>query len=145
MTGYQVCIMSTRPVRHRPRSKRISGSRGSTALRGLTLPCVDFAATRHFYVELLGLKISSQGKQHLLLDAAGPRIVLMDAGRVPGFSRSDGQGIYMELAVSDIEELEKRLEASKHRVFRPRADSDGRLLTVQDPEGNLINLVEFED
>ena len=136
--------MSTRPVRHRPRSKRNSRNQGATTLRGLTLPCVDFVATRHFYVELLGLKVSSQGKQHLLLDACGSRIVLMDAGRVPGFSRSDGQGIYMELAVPDIQELEKKLKASKYRVFRPRADSDGQLLTVQDPEGNLINLVEDE-
>jgi predicted enzyme related to lactoylglutathione lyase len=92
-------------------------------------------------VELLGLPVQSQGKQHLLLDGGGTRIVLMDAARVPGFSRSEGQGIYMELSVPDLAELEARLEAKQHRVFRPRADSDGRLLTVQDPEGNLINLV----
>jgi predicted enzyme related to lactoylglutathione lyase len=117
---------------------------GSATLRGLTLPCLDFETTRHFYVELLGLSVKSQGKQHLLLDGGGPRIVLMDAARVPGFTRSEGQGIYMELAVPDLLELEARLTTHNHRVFRPRADSDGRLITVQDPEGNLINLVAAE-
>ena len=67
--------------------------------------------------------------------------MLMDAARVPGFSRSEGQGIYMELAVPDLVGLEERLKRNNYRVFRPRSDSDGRLLTVQDPEGNLINLV----
>ena len=119
-------------------------STGSTELRGLTLPCLEFEATRHFYVDLIGLVVKSQGRQHLLLDGGGCRIVLMDAGRVPGFSRSEGQGIYMELAVPDLAGLEERLKRENHRVFRPRSDSDGRLLTVQDPEGNLINLVTQE-
>ena len=136
--------MSSRPVWHRPRPERTNNSTGSTELRGLTLPCLDFEATRHFYVEVIGLVVKSQGKQHLLLDGGGCRIVLMDAGRVPGFSRSDGQGIYMELSVADLGEMERRLVAHQLRVFRPRADSDGRLLTVQDPEGNLINLVTQE-
>ena len=136
--------MSTRPVWHRPRSSQLALASGSTSLRGLTLPCLEFDTTRHFYVELLGLSIKSQGKQHLLLDGGGPRIVLMDAARVPGFSRSEGQGIYMELAVPDLGELEARLTTHNYRVFRPRAGSDGRLLTVQDPEGNLINLVSSE-
>ncbi len=136
--------MSTRPVWHRPRSCHATIAAGAVSLRGLTLPCLEFEKTRHFYVELLGLTVKSHGKQHLLLDGGGPRIVLMDAARVPGFSRSEGQGIYMELAVPDLIEMEARLSSNNHRVFRPRADSDGRLLTVQDPEGNLINLVTAE-
>lgn len=133
--------MSTRPVWHRPRSSQVASVTGTASLRGLTLPCLNFDSTRRFYVELLGLEVKSHGKQHLLLDGGGSRIVLMDAARVPGFSRTEGQGIYMELAVPDLSGLEERLKRDNHRVFRPRADSDGRLLTVQDPEGNLINLV----
>ena len=113
-----------------------------TTLSGVTLPCVKLVQTRAFYTELLGLKLVKQTRNHVVLDAAGIRMVLIDAHRVPGFSKPEGQALYLELAVADLATTRRRLARHKTRMFQPRQLPADRLLTVEDPEGNLINLVQ---
>ena len=115
---------------------------GATRLRGVTLPCIRYPETREFYTDRLGLKLSGQARGHAVLDGGGTRVVLIDAGKVPGFVRKEGQGLYLELQVGDLEAVRARLSKGGTRVFEPRDSPSGRLLTVQDPEGNLINLVQ---
>lgn len=115
---------------------------GPTRLRGVTLPCVDYAATRRFYTEGLGIRLTGQTRGHAVLDLGGTRLVLLDGGRVAGFQRKEGQGLYLELQVGDLDAVRSHLRSVGARVFELRTTPSGRLMTVQDPEGNLVNLVE---
>ena len=66
----------------------------------------------------------------------------LDGGRVAGFQRKEGQGLYLELQVGDLDAVRSHLLSVGARVFELRTTPSGRLMTVQDPEGNLVNLVE---
>jgi predicted enzyme related to lactoylglutathione lyase len=62
---------------------------------------------------------------------------------VSGFSRGNSQGLYLELVVPDLAAVRERLHADGARLYQPRREAhQGRLITVEDPEGNLINVVE---
>jgi catechol-2,3-dioxygenase len=106
----------------------------------VTLPCTRFAKTAKFYGKTLGLKSSGKGPGRVVLDLETVRLVLVDASRMSGFSRGDGQGLYMEITIVDLPATRARLEAAGVRLFAPRR-SRGDVLTVEDPEGNLVNLV----
>ena len=140
--------MSTRGFWSRTRPGSASAERadrGATRLKGVTIPCRNFAVAREFYVDLLGLKIVGRGRNHLLLQAGPVKVVLLDAVKVQGYNRGDGQSFYLELAVPDLAGLKRRLEQHRMRVFQPRKEGNTRLLTAQDPEGNLVNLVEIDE
>lgn len=137
--------MSTRPHWGRTRVtaddiQRLLG--GPTRVRGFTLPCMHFPRTLRFYTDRLGLRLVGQTRGHAVLDAAGIRIVLIDASKVIGFARKDGQGLYLELEVGDLAAVVARLKEDGGAVAPTRRSATGQLLTVQDPEGNLVNLVE---
>ncbi len=133
--------MSTRP---RWRPARAPGSAGSLAdgprATALTIPCMRFDATRAFYADAVGLPIGPPTGGRVTLDLGELRLVLIDASRMARFERGDGQGLYLEVAVPDLNAARARLVAAGAEVFAP-ARGNGRLLTAQDPEGNLVNLV----
>lgn len=131
--------MSSRPRWTGPKG---SGARpgASKRLTSVTLPCTRFAKTAKFYGETLGLKSSGRSLGRIVLDLESVRLVLVDGSRMPGFSRGDGQGLYMEITIVDLPATRARLEAAGVRLFAPRRGR-GDILTVEDPEGNLVNLV----
>jgi catechol 2,3-dioxygenase-like lactoylglutathione lyase family enzyme len=112
-------------------------------LRAVNIPCAKFPESRRFYVELLGLQMAGRGRSHIALAAGASRIILLDTSRVSGFSRGNSQGLYLELVVPDLAAVRERLHADGARLYQPRREAhQGRLITVEDPEGNLINVVE---
>lgn len=115
---------------------------GPTRLRGITVPCTKYLETRRFYVDRLGMRLTGQNRGHAVIEASGIRLVLIDASRVQGFVRKDGQGLYLELQVGNLEAVRARLAEDGKPLYQPRTSPSGYLLTVVDPEGNLVNLVE---
>ncbi len=116
---------------------------GATQLRGVTVPCMNYPATRRFYIDRLGLRLKGQNRGHAVLESRGVRLVLVDTRKVPGFHREAGQGIYLELHVADLARIQQRLADGGDLAPPPRRSGAGLLLTVTDPEGNLVNLVEL--
>lgn len=137
--------MSTRPFRGRTRVTADEVQRrlgGTTRARGITVPCLDLPASLRFYTDTLGLRLVGQARGHAIVDAGPVRLVLLDADQVAGFTRQPGQGVYLELAVADLDRLAQRLGAAGVPVPTPRASRAGRVVSVADPEGNLVSLVE---
>jgi catechol 2,3-dioxygenase-like lactoylglutathione lyase family enzyme len=108
----------------------------------VTVPCLDLPAALRFYSDGLGLRLAGQARGHAILDAGGVRLVLLDAVQVPGFHKESGQGLFLELAVADLGAVAARLEASGLRLSTPRPSRAGRVLSVEDPEGNVVSLIE---
>ena len=115
---------------------------GPTRLRGVTVPCLRFEEARRFYIDRLGLRLSGQSRSHAVLESGGVRLVLVDARKSGSFQRGVGQGLYLELQVADLDAVLRRLEAGGIRPPATRDTASGRLLTLVDPEGNLVNLVQ---
>jgi catechol 2,3-dioxygenase-like lactoylglutathione lyase family enzyme len=127
-----------------PRTAALATARASregvaASLRGITMPCLQFQRSRQYYADLLGLKITGRGRNHLLLDAGGVRLVLLDANSLPGFTRGTDQSFYIELQVPDLGAVRDRLEAARLPVYQNKGG--GKLISVRDPEGNLLHLV----
>lgn len=80
----------------------------------------------------------------MALQLGALELVLIDAARREGFARGDGQGLYLEVAVPDLGPVRARLQALGAQVFSSRRTAD-RLLTMQDPEGNLVNVVALPE
>lgn len=132
--------MSSRPRWRPARAPVDAEATGAPRATALTIPCLRFEATRAFYVDGLGLSAAAPAPGRTTLELGGLRLVLIDASRMARFERGDGQGLYLEIAVPDLPAARARLVAAGVEVFAsPRGG--GRLLTAQDPEGNLVNLV----
>lgn len=137
--------MSTRPFRGRTRVTADEVQRrlgGATRARGITVPCLRLGASLRFYTDILGLRLVGQAGGHAIVDAGPVRLVLLDAELVPGFTRQPGQGVYLELAIADLDRLAERLSDAGVAVPVPRVSRTGRVVSVEDPEGNLVSLIE---
>ena len=90
-----------------------------------------------------GLEVLEYNPVALQVLAAGPvRLVLLDAELVPGFTRQPGQGVYLELAIADLDRLAERLSDAGVAMPVPRVSRAGRVVSIADPEGNLVSLIE---
>lgn len=132
--------MSTRPRWRRPEGGADAVAAGAARPTAITLPCLHFDATCGFYAQVFGLRETTRASGRVALQLAGIELVLIDASRREGFSRGDGQGLYLEIAVPRIGPVRARLQGLGAQVFSNRRTA-GRLLTTQDPEGNLVNVV----
>lgn len=132
--------MSTR-ARWRPPASggdrdRQTGPRASA----ITLPCLHLEQTVRFYEEGFGLETSGRWGGRVALSLGSLDLVLVDASGRAGYQRGAGQGVYVELSVSSLVEVRARLKALGATVFSSPRTAD-RLLTAQDPEGNLVNVL----
>ena len=115
---------------------------GPARLRAVTVPCLHFQDSLHFYTGCLGLRLTRQARGHAVLDAGSVRVVLVDASKMSDFQPQPGQGLYVEIEVGDLDAVQVRLARFGGPSYAPRRSAAGVLMTVQDPEGNLVNLVE---
>jgi len=132
--------MSTR-ARWRPAAsggdpERHAGSRATA----ITVPCLHHEQTVRFYEKGFDLEPTGRWEGRVSLSLGSLDLVLVDASGRAGYRRGEGQGVYVELGVASLAPVRARLEALGATVFSSPRTAD-RLLTVQDPEGNLVNVL----
>ena len=135
--------MSTRPRWRPTRGEAVVGAPHGTRATAVTLPCVHFEETIRFYSVVFAVPQVVRSAERVVLDFGTLELVLIDASGKDGYTRGDGQGVYLELSVPAIPPVHARLEEMGARTFRNSRMQD-RLLTVQDPEGNLVNILAAE-
>ncbi len=106
------------------------------------IPTTRYAAVRRFYAELIGLPIASEGRSHVFFQVGGCQIAVVDATGGDATVRPSGHGIYLDLAVSDLFSLRRRVLREGIRLLDDRRDEHGVAISLQDPEGNLLNLFQ---
>jgi predicted enzyme related to lactoylglutathione lyase len=103
-----------------------------------------FEAMARFYRDVLGLSPRTSKPDFINFDWAGVRLSLSVHDRVRGTSREPHR-VMVNLAVDDIDALHARLAAAGVVFSRPpeREDWGGRVATLSDPDGNLIQLFQL--
>lgn len=119
----------------------------------VALICSDYAVSKHFYVELLGLRVKAEHyraeRQSYKLD-----LLLPDGGEIELFSfpnpplrpsRPEAQGLrHLAFAVDDVAQCKERLEAEGVAVEEIRIDefTQRRFTFFADPDGLPLELYE---
>ena len=135
--------MSTRPRWRPPQPEPVVGATHGTRATAVTLPCLHFEETIRFYSVVFAVRQVGGSAGRVVLDFGTLELVLIDASGQDGYTRGDGQGVYLELSVPALSPVHARLEEMGARTFRNSRMRD-RLLTAQDPEGNLVNILVSE-
>lgn len=101
-------------------------------------------AMRDFYVEALGLEPRSDRDGFVNFDFGGHRLTIALHDGVDGPTR-DPFRIMVNFEVDDIEATFERLRAHAAPLIRPPSPEPwgGLVATSADPDGNIIQLMEF--
>ena len=103
-----------------------------------------FAAMARFYRDQLGMAPRTSKSDFINFDWAGVRLSVSVHDRVHGESR-DPFRIMVNLAVDDLGAMHARLVAAGVAFTRAptREDWGGRVATLLDPDGNVVQLFEL--
>jgi catechol 2,3-dioxygenase-like lactoylglutathione lyase family enzyme len=121
-----------------------------TGLAGVILwtSAERFHALRAFYVDTLGLEPRSDREQFVSFDwgagdARAPRLTVTVHSAVRGLAKEPLR-VMVNIEVGDIEAVHARLRALGVPFLRQpeREHFGGRVATLKDPDGNLLQLLE---
>lgn len=104
-----------------------------------------YGAMRDFYVEVLGLEPATERDQRVRFTFAGDtRLILKVHDQVHG-EAGDPLRMMLNLAVDDASAMVDRVLAAGGEVLRQAEAEDwgGRIATVTDPDGNLVQFFEL--
>ena len=108
----------------------------------------DVAATRDFYVDLLGFRVIFDSGWYVQLEAPDePRaqigVVERDHHTVPAAFRRDPAGVLVSIEVDDVDAVHARVEAAGLRMplsLRDEAFGQRHFMTT-DPSGTLVDVI----
>ena len=106
------------------------------------IPTTHYTRVRQFYADLIGLPVASEGRSHTFFQVGGCQIAVLDCSGGDATVRPSGHGIYLDLAVADLFSLRRRLLRAGVKLIDDRRDEHGVAISLQDPEGNLLNLFQ---
>jgi predicted enzyme related to lactoylglutathione lyase len=103
-----------------------------------------FAAMRHFYVDVLGLAPRSDRPGFINFEFGEQRLTVAVHSDVRDANR-DPLHLMVNLAVSDIDAVYRSAVVRGAPSLRPpeKETWGGRIATLQDPDGNLIQLMQL--
>jgi extradiol dioxygenase family protein len=104
----------------------------------------QFPQMRRFYTEILGLQARSDRGGFVNFDWNGVRLTLHLHQRVRGRAK-DPDRVLVNFAVEDLATWHERLIASEVPCQRPPSPESwgGLVATYSDPDGNLLQLLQF--
>ena len=116
-----------------------SGMRGDGKIDYVELPGGELGATKAFYAQVFGWRFTDYG----------PTYAAFDEGLDGGFQGDGGEAPAAPLVVlwaSDLEAMQRRLEAAGGVVIRPIfAFPGGRRFHFRDPADNELAVVSYTD
>ncbi len=109
------------------------------------LPAKDADRARHFYTEVLGLRLTSERGGHMYFDLADGSTILVFPSSGKASGDHDQCGFIVDDVDAEVAELRRRgvvfEEFPGHSyVGGIREDAFFRSAWFRDPEGNLLNL-----
>jgi catechol-2,3-dioxygenase len=106
------------------------------------IPTTRYPRVKHFYAELIGLPVASEGRSHIFFQVGDCQLAVVDCTGGDATVRPSGHGIYLDMAVGDLFSLRRRLIRAGIKLIDDRRDAHGVAIPLQDPEGNLLNLFQ---
>ena len=108
---------------------------------------MDMGRAVAFYRDILGLKVTEEDAHFTGLEVGGVRIGLHWTGgrpvpAVPKNAHGAEAGATLTLRVADIEAAQRRLRDHLVKILGTMDAPWGRLVTFEDPDGNVLKLME---
>jgi lactoylglutathione lyase len=112
-----------------------------TNLNCVVFHVTDLDAAHGFYGGILGLELKVQKHDYFSYHCHGVEIGL-ELGAVP---RVDKHATEVYFQVDDVEDWPEKAASAGVEVLKPLRDEDwgGRVITIADPDGNVIHLCQF--
>ncbi|MBM7044718.1 MULTISPECIES: VOC family protein [Rhizobium] len=113
-------------------------------LQNTWLVAGDVAATRDFYEHLLGLEVKfADGSRWVQFAAGGTNFAIGATGEYPVGLQDSPAGAIPVFEIDDMDERRQKLAVGGVEVLELRdMGSHGRVLTVRDPDGHIVQLFE---
>lgn len=124
----------------------------------LAFPVTNIAATRHFYVEMLGCRVGREAESWIDFDFGGHQISAHLVARIVGSATSEVDGdavparhFGMILTMSEWQALAARLRSLGTRfIIEPHVRFKGEVgeqstMFLRDPSGNALEFKAFAD
>ena len=105
----------------------------------------DLKASRKFYVDALGFIIEKENDQWLILNAGGlPLVIASEIGAAKNDKKSSqtGKQVLCFLSKDLKTDVKKLKEKGVNFISEIEEKPEGKHATIQDPDGNLIELIE---
>jgi predicted enzyme related to lactoylglutathione lyase len=113
-------------------------------LQNTWLVARNVAATRDFYEHLLGLEVKfADGSRWVQFAAGGTNFAIGATEEYPAGLQGGAAGAIPVFEIDDMDDRKEKLDASGVEVLELRdMGSHGRVLTLRDPGGHLVQLFE---
>jgi predicted enzyme related to lactoylglutathione lyase len=113
-------------------------------LQNTWLVAGDVATAKDFYEHVLGLEVKfADGCRWVQFDIGGANFAIGAAEEYPGGIHAGQLGAIPVFEIDDMDRLKERLATSEVGVLELRdMGSHGRVLTLRDPDGHLVQLLE---
>ena len=116
-----------------------------TGFAGASIWSEDLSKLLPFYRDVLGLKVSMESPNYVILgnDMNAPSLALANHSEVHG-KNTDSARHMVALTTNDIQADFQRLTAAGVEfVSAPNAEDGVRIATLKDPDGNLVQLFQY--
>ncbi len=97
-------------------------------LQFIWLEVADLTRSREFYAHRLGWPVVEESEAYVSFDLHGPRLYLAVGQPRPA-------GMYLAVAVPDVDALYERLVAAGMEVAPPQDEGWARYIEITDPDG----------
>jgi predicted enzyme related to lactoylglutathione lyase len=114
-----------------------------SALINIVLPAQQFDATVRFYRDILALPIYHDAAHSCFLKIGEVYLAIYPTSEQDPL-RPTGRSLYLDFAVDDRDAMVEQLSAAGVEINRVWDDHVGRFVLIADPEGNWIELIEYE-
>ena len=108
----------------------------------ILVPTHHFIEAKTFYREILGFPCIFESEVSCFVRAGGVNIAIYPASEDPIW-QSQGRGIAVDVVVDSLDDAEKKLTKHGITILRKWHDKNGNYLLIEDPDTNLIEVVEF--
>jgi catechol 2,3-dioxygenase-like lactoylglutathione lyase family enzyme len=118
-----------------------------SSIAAISIYVEDLEKAVEFYTKHLGFAVRSRPAPVIVeLDHDNPALVLCQAERRTAYAYPAGSGTVVGIASGDVAKRATALKARgvKLVIDTPQPFPGGRFIAVQDPSGNVVELLEFE-
>lgn len=108
----------------------------------ILIPTRHFDESKKFYIEILSFPNIFETETSCFVRAGGVNIAIYPMSEDPDW-QSQGRGIALDVVVDNLDEAENKFTKYGITILRRWQDKNGNYLLIEDPDTNLIEVVEF--
>jgi len=111
-------------------------------IMNVVIPSLHFQSSVEFYKRILGFTLVHEDKMCCFVSTGDINISIHPANENTEFY-PNGHCIYLDIIVSNIQEAKRYLLENDINIMKEWKDNNGSFLLIEDPDGNLIEIIEF--